>query len=564
MTKLVFLQDLVVILGAAVVVVALLRRLHVPSIAGFIVAGTIIGPHALQFIQDVHQVEVLAEIGVVLLLFGIGLELSLDRVRRLWRLILLGGGVQVVATILVVLALSLLFGRDVPTGLALGFIIAVSSTAIVLRGLSTRGELEAPHGRLALGILVFQDLCVVPMVLVIPFLGHTSAEGSVWVPLLTAAAVVVGVLVAARLVVPRFLDAIARTRQRELFVLAVFLICLGTAWAVSSVGVSLALGAFLSGLVVSSSRYREQAISDLVPLRDVLVSVFFVSIGMLLDLQDVMQNMLPILGLFVALVVGKFIIVFVVASAMRLPLRVAILTAAALAQVGEFSFVLLQAANGTGLLEQPLMGNLTVAIILSMLATPFALALGPHLASGLGKLNPLTRLLAVRTTDELEADALRDHVIIAGYGLTGQTMARALAERNIRYIIVDVNTENVRDAGRRGEPACFGDVTSAEVLEHLGAAHAREIVIAINDPDAIGRATRAARRVAPDLRITVRTAYEVDVEPLKEAGATHVVSAEAAAARAISAHVAGDVDSGPPDAEVGPNLVASSPARGGT
>jgi CPA2 family monovalent cation:H+ antiporter-2 len=286
---------------------------------------------------------------------------------------------------------------------------------------------------------------------------------------------------------------------------------------------------------------------------------------MLLNLQAVMQNMVPILGLFVALVVGKFIIVFVVASAMRLPLRVAILTAAALAQVGEFSFVLLQAANGTGLLEQPLMGNLTVAIILSMLATPFALAVGPHLASGLGKLNPLTRVLAVRTTDEVEADALRDHVIIAGYGLTGRTVARALAERNIRYIIVDVNTENVHDAVRVGELACFGDATSAEVLEHLGAAHARWIVIAINDPDATGRATRAARLVAPDLRITVRAVYEGDVERLTEAGATHVVTAEAAAAAAISAHVANDVDSGgPPDARVDPKLAAGSPARGGT
>jgi CPA2 family monovalent cation:H+ antiporter-2 len=544
MTELVFLQDLVIILGAAVVVVALLRRLHVPPIAGFIVAGTIIGPHALRFVQDLHQVEVLAEVGVVLLLFGIGLELSLDRVRRLWRLILLGGGIQVVATVLVVLALSVLLGRDARTGLVLGFIIAISSTAIVLRGLSTRGELDAPHGRLTLGILVFQDLCVVPMVLVIPFLVDTGAGGGVWAPLLTAAIVVVGVLLAARLVVPRFLDAIARTRQRELFVLSVFLICLGTAWAVSSAGVSLALGAFLAGLVVSGSRYREQAISDLVPLRDVLVSVFFVSIGMLLDLQSVLRNLLPTLGLFVAIVIGKFVIVLLVASSMRLPLRMGALTAAALAQVGEFSFVLLQAANGTGLIEEPLAGNLTVAIILSMLATPFAIVMGPHLAAGLGRLNPLTRLLEVRTTGDLEPASMRDHVIIAGYGLTGRTLADALAQTATRYIIVDINTENVREAELLGEPACFGDVTSIEVLEHLGAAHARELVIAINDADATGRATRAARQAAPNLRITVRTAYEIDVERLREAGATHVVTAEHAAAGAIVARVIGNADDG--------------------
>jgi len=542
MTELAFLLDLVIILAAAVAVVAFLHRLRVPSIAGFIVAGAVIGPHALGLVQDLHQVEVLAETGVVLLLFGIGLELSLNRVRRLWRPIAVGGAVQVGVTILVVLGISVLYGRDIRSGLLLGFIIAVSSTAIVLRGLSERGELETPHGRLALGILIFQDLCVVPMVLVIPVLGDTAGAGpSVLVPLLKAAVVVTGVLVAARIVVPRFLEAIARTRKRDLFVLSVFLICLGTAWAVSIAGVSLALGAFLAGLVVSGSRYREQAMSDLVPLRDVLASVFFVSIGMLLDLRNVLDHLLPILGLFGAIIAGKFLIIFLSASIMRLPLRAGIMTATSLAQVGEFAFVLLLAASGTGLLEEPLRSNLTVAIILSMLATPFGLALGPHLAGGLGKLSPLTRLLQVRTTEEMhETESLRNHVIIAGYGLTGRNLARSLTRIGTPYIIVDINTENVRDAARQGEPACFGDVTSAEVLQHLGTADAREFVIAINDPDATARATRAARRAAPDLRITVRTTYDADVKRLEEAGATHVVAAEAAAADALIDHVLGN------------------------
>ncbi|MCZ6806967.1 MAG: cation:proton antiporter [Deltaproteobacteria bacterium] len=547
MTELVFLQDLVVILTAAVTVVVLLRRLQVPSIAGFIVAGTMVGPHALGLVQDLHQVAVLAELGVVLLLFGIGLELSLDRVRRLWRLILLGGVIQVAATVLVVSGLSVLFGRDIRSGLVLGFIVAVSSTAIVLRGLSARGELETPHGRLTLGSLVFQDLCVVPMVLVIPFLGDATGDGtSFWVPLVTAALVVAGALVATRLVVPRFLDAIARTRQRDLFVLSVFLICLGTAWAVSRAGVSLALGAFLAGLVVSGSRYREQAISDLVPLRDVLTSVFFVSIGMLLDLRNVLQDLLPILGLFMAIIAGKFIIIFLTASVLRLPLRARVLTAASLSQVGEFSFILLLAAGGTGLVDEPLASNLTVAIILSMLVTPFVLALEPHLAAGLGKLSPLTRLLQVRTTEEMrETESLRNHVIIAGYGLTGRSLARSLARIGTPYMIADLNTENVRDAVLRGEPACFGDVTSAEVLEHLGVADASELIIAINDPNATARATRAARRAAPDLRITVRTAYEADVKRLEQAGATYVVAAETAAADVITDYVLRTLDSSP-------------------
>jgi len=547
MTEQVLLQDMVVILASAVAVVAVLRRLSVPSIAGFIVAGAVVGPHALGLIQDIHQVELLAEFGVVLLLFGIGLELSFDRVKRLWKLIALGGGLQVVATVLLVAGISVLLGRDIRSGILLGFIIAVSSTAIVLRGLSERGELEAPQGRLALGILVFQDLCVVPMVLVIPFLGATDGDGTgFWMPLLTAGLVVAGTLVAARIVVPHFLDAIARTRQRDLFVLSVFLICLGTAWVVSSVGVSLALGAFLAGLVVSSGRYREQAISELVPLRDVLASVFFVSIGMLLNLRDVLDHLLPILGLFVAIIAGKFIIIFVTASLMRLPLRVGVLTAASLSQVGEFSFVLLLAAGGTGLLEEPLQSTLSVAIILSMLVTPFGLALGPYLAGGLGKVSPLARLLQVRTTEDLEEiGSLQNHVIIAGYGLTGRRLAQALSERGTPYVIADLNTDNVREAAQRGEPACFGDVTSSEVLEHLGVTDAQALIIAINDPDATARATRAARRVAPKLRITLRTRYQADVPLLEAAGATHVVAAETAAAGLITIHVLKSIDTDP-------------------
>jgi CPA2 family monovalent cation:H+ antiporter-2 len=325
-------------------------------------------------------------------------------------------------------------------------------------------------------------------------------------------------------------------------VLSVFLICLGTAWAVSSAGVSLALGGFLAGLVVSGSRYREQAISDLVPLRDVLTSVFFVSIGMLVDLRNVLQDLSPILGLLLAIIAGKFIIIFITASVLRLPLRVGVLTAASLAQVGEFSFVLLLAAGGTGLLEEPLQSHLTAAIILSMLATPFGLALGPHLAAGLGKLSPLTRLLQVRTTEEMETESLNNHVIIAGYGLTGRSLARSLARIGSPYIIADLNTENVRDAARRGEPACFGDVTSPEVLRYLGAAKASDFVIAINDLDATVRATRAVRRVAPDLRITVRTAYQIDVERLESAGATFVIAAESAAASVITDRVLSMLD----------------------
>lgn len=536
MTDLPFLGEFVIILASAVVAVVLLRRLGIPSIAGFIVAGALVGPNALGLVADIQNVEILAELGVVLLLFGIGLELSLERMRGLWSAIAVGGSIQVGATILVVVGICAVFGISIRSAVLIGCIIAISSTAIVLRGLSARGELEAPHGRLALGILVFQDLCVVPMVLVIPLLANTQeSETSPLLALLTAVGVISGVLAVAKWVVPRLFDVVAATRQRDLFVLSVFLVGLGIAWAVSRAGVSLALGAFLAGLVVASGKYRQQAFSDLLPLREVLASTFFVSIGMLLDVRTVIQNAIPILGLFLAIVLGKFAIIFLTAKLMKLPLRVCILAGAALCQVGEFSFVLLRAADGSGLLDPLFSEYLTVAVILSMLGTPFALSLGPRLASGIGKVSLVNRLFRIRMAVDLHADeSLRHHVIIAGYGLTGQSIARSLEVRDIPFIIVDLNIDNVNSATPQAASAYFGDVTSVEVLEHVGAPRARMIVLSINDHDATIRAIAACRSVASGLRIVARTRFAADVGLLKKAGATHVIDVETAAAGEVA------------------------------
>ena len=534
------LQEIVIILVAAVTVVALLQRLKVPSIAGFIIAGAIIGPNAFGLIENVHQVEVLAEAGIVLLLFGIGLELPLEYMRRLWRPILIGGGLQVGATILVVIAIAMLLGYPVGPSVFLGFVVTVSSTAIVLRGLRARGEIDAPHGRLTLGILVFQDLCVVPMILAIPLLSGSFT--SIWEPiaaLLKATGVLVLVLVAARVVVPRLLHIIAQTGQRDLFVLTVSLVCIGIAWAMASVGISLALGAFLAGLVVAGSEYRHQALADIIPFREVFVSIFFVSVGMLLDPLDLVRDAGPISLLLIAIVLGKFAVVFLVSFAMRLPLRVCVLAGSALAQIGEFSFVLTRAAEGAALMEEPFAGNLTMAVILSMLITPVAIVLAPHLAAGVGRINALTRFLGVRSSEEAVEGvrALRDHVIIAGYGVAGQELARSLKECGIAYVIVDLNAKSVRGANQKNEPAFFGDVTSPEVLEYLAADRARELVLVINDPGAAVRGIKAARRVAPNLTVMVRTRYLGDVEMLLAAGANDVMAAEIEASVEVASRV---------------------------
>ncbi|MDH3215512.1 MAG: cation:proton antiporter [Candidatus Krumholzibacteria bacterium] len=522
------LKDLVVIFTVAVATVVVLRRVGVPSIAGFIIAGVVAGPNVLAIVDDVHDVEVLADVGVALLLFGIGLELSLDRVRRLWRSILAGGALQVFATAAAVVAALRFLGFGFPIAIFFGCVIAVSSTAVVLSAMRTRGDIDAPHGRLTLGILIFQDLSVVPMILVVPLLAGSAPPGALAMAVAKSAAVLIAVLFLARFLAPRLLNFVARTRQRDVFVLSVFLICIGTAWLVSAAGVSLALGAFLAGLVVADSEYRHQALSDLIPFREVFASLFFVSVGMLLDPRAITQNALPIFALLAAIVFGKAVIATLASLVLRLPLRVSVLAGLALAQVGEFSFVLLAAGRDSITLPEPFTGNLAVAIVVSMLITPLIIAISPRVTAGMGRVPVLTRRLEVRTPADRPQDAgpMKDHVIIAGYGLTGQELAHSLEDCGVPYVVVDINPENVRGAIKRAEPAYFGDVTSSEVLESLGTAYARELVLVINDVEAAVRTIHAARRIAPSLPVFVRVFYAADIPRVTAAGATEVVAAE--------------------------------------
>jgi len=530
------LKDLVVVLGAAVVVVALLRRLRVPSIAGFILTGVLAGPTALGLVHDTHQVEVLSEVGVILLLFGIGLELSLGRIKRLWQAVVLGGSIQVGLTVAATAAAASWLGLGAGPAVFLGCVTAVSSTAVVLRGLATRGDLETPHGRLSVGILVFQDLCVVPMILAVPLLaGSGGAPGEVAATMGKAVAVLAGVLLAASLVVPRILVFVARTRQRDLFVLTVFLVCFGIAWLVSRAGISLALGAFLAGLVVAGSEYRHQAMGELIPMREVLASLFFVSVGMLLDVRAVLDDPGPAAGLLAAILVGKFVIVLLAALLLRLPLRVAILAATALCQVGEFSFVLLGAAAGTGLLTAALSQNLLAAIILSMLLTPLGLAFGPHLASGASRVTWLNRRLGADPPGCAADEPHTDHVVVAGYGLAGRKVCHALREAAVPCLVLDTNADNVRAARQAGEHAVLGDATQTEILAEIGAAQARLVVLNINDQRATELVVRRLREQAPRTPVLARTPYEMDRASLLAAGAARVIDAETTTGDALAA-----------------------------
>lgn len=540
MDSLIYLRDLIIILAISVVVVAILDKLKIPAIAAFILAGVLIGPKGLGLIDDMRQVEVLAEVGVTLLLYSIGLELSLDRIKRLSKLILIGGVVQMGLSIAAVFLVALSFNVPPNTSIFMGFIVAVSSTAIVLRGLEERGEMDTSHGRLTLGILLFQDLCVVPMMMAIPFLSGKGISGlNIVITIGKAAIVITGVLLASRLIVPRVLHQIARTRQRHLFVIAVLLICIGTAWLTAIAGVSLALGAFLAGLVVAGSEYRHQAIADLIPFKEVFLSVFFVSVGMLLIPHQLVSNITPIILLLIAVLAGKFILVFLTAWIMRLPLRVMILAGVSLAQIGEFSFLLIRSSQGTGLLDEKSTVSLIAVAILSMLLTPFALSIGPKIVAGVRRVMVVTRLLGVVPACEAEESGKKwqNHVIIGGYGFAGKELALVLRRVGIPYLIADLNVDNIRRAVTSGDPAFFGDVTSLEVLKRLGIERAREFVLVINDPVASIQAVKAARQIAPNIFISVRTRYILDVEPLMKAGASEVIPAEVEAAVEVAARV---------------------------
>ena len=530
MQELVILYQLAVIFAVAVAVVLVLGRIGVPTIAGMLLAGVLVGPNGLRLVKNVHEVEILAEVGVVLLLFTIGLEFSLERLRRIWKLVAIGGGLQVVLTTLGTMAVATVFGRTFEQSLLWGFLLALSSTAIVLRALGERGEIDAPHGRLILGTLIFQDLCVVPMMLVVPMLsgeGEASAADFA-LALGKAAGMVVGVVGVARLAMPPLLKIVATQRKRDLFVLTVLLICMGTAWVTSLAGLSLALGAFLAGVVLAGSGYQHQAMADVLPFRDSFTSLFFISVGMLLDWRIFLEEPVLVVLVLLGTLFGKFIVATIAAMLMRFPLRVAMLSGVGLAQIGEFSFVLAKSGETSGLLAQGEMRLFITASVMTMVLTPVLVRLGPHFAAGMSKLNPLERVFGTKGASDKQVDQLQlsDHVIIAGFGLGGRTLAAALRTLKIPYIVLELNPDTVDRYRKLGEPIFYGDITSNEVLNHLNCSRAREIVMVISDPGAARRAISAVHQYDPKLHITVRTRYADEVDELKRLGATDAVVEE--------------------------------------
>jgi len=523
------LLDLLVIFGVSILILLVCHRFRIPAIVGYFLAGIVSGPSGFGFVNDLHQVDTLAEIGVILLLFTIGMEFSLSQLIRLRKAILVGGSLQVLLTILLSTLLVWWGGRPLNESIFIAFLVALSSTAIVLKTLQEKGEIDSPHGRISLGILIFQDIAIVPMILLTPVLsgasGHVGA--AVGVLLAKAVGVLVFVVVAAKWVMPFVLYRVARTRSNDLFLMCVMVICFGVAWVTSQVGLSLALGAFLAGLIVSETEYNHAALGNILPFRSVFTTFFFVSIGMMLDLRFFWEHAvllsLGTLGVFFL----KMVVGVLVSVLLGYPLRTSILVGCALGQLGEFSFVLSATGIKEGLFSPDDNQVLLAVAILSMAITPLVLSRARSFADLVLKIP----FLSNRTPSSVpEPQALGeeqdDRLVIVGFGLIGRNVARAAKAAHIPYSVIEMNPDTVLRERENGEPILFGDASQEPVLEQGHVVESRVAVVAINDPVATRRVTEKIRQLNPEIHLIVRTRFIPEMKPLFDLGANEVIPEE--------------------------------------
>jgi len=522
------LKLLVIIFGVSALVVFLLHRVDIPPLVGFIVSGVIIGPYGLGIAHELKDIELLAEVGVVLLLFVIGIEFSLKNLLKIRKAVLRGGGIQVGLTIVLTAFVAYLMTGSPREALFYGFLMALSSTAIVIKMLAERGEIDTPHGRMMVGILIFQDLCVVLLMLITPALGGDVIDiFALFFQLLKAALFVAVVLVAARWMVPLLFHQIVHSRSRELFVTTVILMCLGTAMLASRFGLSIALGAFLAGLVISESEYSHQAMSDILPFKDSFIGLFFVSIGMIMDVGFIIEHWLKVASAVLAIFAVKVVTGALASLASGSHIKTATHTGLGLAQIGEFSFVLAGTGRAVGLMPDDLYQIFISSSIVTMLATPFVMKAAPA-ASGWSAELIGRRIKRVLRFGEGKVfpQWKSGHVIIVGFGLNGRNLARVLKRSGVPYVILEMNNDTVRRYSKEGEPIYFGDGTSREILEKMGARNAKVLVVAISDAASTRFIVRTVKKANPDLCLLVRTRYTAEVEDLKELGADEVIPEE--------------------------------------
>lgn len=516
------------LLAASVIGVASVRLFHQPPVLGYLLVGIIIGPHALALAPDTPETRHLAELGIVFLMFSIGLEFSLPRLRSM-RSIVLGLGLsQVILTLAATLAAGFFLGERLGIGMAgafaLGAALAMSSTAILMKLMVERLELETEHGRRIVGVLLLQDLAVVPLLVIVPSL--SSPPAALGLALLAAAAkaaLLLGILLlGGRAVLRAWLHLVAQRRSQELFMLNLLLLTLGLAWLAGRVGLSPALGAFVAGMLLSETEYRHHVEEDIKPFRDVLLGLFFVTIGMALDLHVVAAQFFWVLAALVVPTAFKFALTLGLARGFGANPGTAIKTALPLAAAGEFGFVLINLASDQSLLPRTVQQVVLAAMLLSMLATPFLLALGARLALRFGGSEWMLRALELHRIAARSMTTER-HVVICGYGRSGQHLAKMLEQENIGYMALDLDPDRVREAALAGHTVVYGDAARRETLVAAGITRAAAVVVSFSDVNAALRIIAFAQEVNATVPVIVRTQDDADLDRLLAAGATEVV-----------------------------------------
>lgn len=519
------LQTALMLLAAAVAVVVVCRQFRLPALIGYLVVGISWGPHALGWLPDDESMRHLGEFGVVFLMFSIGLEFSLARLMTMRAIVFGLGGAQVLITMAGVQCLGWMIGLDWKAGIALGGAVAMSSTAILGKILSERLELGSTLGRLIMGVLLFQDIAVVPLLIVLPTFAAPSSNlawelGLATVKILAVLAVLLGL--GLRFVRPWF-HLVAARKSSELFVLNVLLFTLLLAGITEAAGLSLALGAFIAGMLISETEYRIHVEEDIKPFRDILLGLFFITVGALLDLRVVWDHGLAIAGIVLAMLVAKAAIAAVLARLFQASTGMAFRTGLALAGAGEFGFVLLSRSGELGVVAPGQLQIALAALLISMLVSPFLIQHSDRLVNRWVRSEWMQRAMALHEI-AVKSMGVEGHVIVCGFGRSGQSLARILEQEARAFIALDLDPQRIREASIAGESVVFGDAGRREVLMAAGLMRASALVVTYADTTSALRILGHAREARPDLPVIVRTLDDTDIEKLQAAGAAEVVA----------------------------------------
>lgn len=535
-----FFTEVLIVLIVATIVALTFERIKLPAILGFFLAGIVIGPRGLCLIEDTERVHDLAELGIIFLMLAIGIEFSFGLLRGVRKLAILGGSAQIIFSILIGLGVAQFRGWSLYQGFIFGSVIALSSTALVLKLLMDRGEVDTEHGKIAVAILIFQDLAFVPLLILAHTLGQ---EPEVLGPSLGKAAIQTVIFVGlfylgSRFLLIRILDWIAQTRNREIFFLTAFAICLGAAWLSAFFGLSMAIGAFFAGLMLANTPYGSQIAGEINPFRHVFVSIFFVSIGLLFDPRFAVSHVgLVLMMVGLILTVNFFITTFVV-TGFGYPPRVALAAGLMLAQIGEFSFLLLEAARQSGAVEPFFYQASLSAALLTIFATPFLFRLVTPLAV-LCERVPILGAPPKEMQKLLQGTeiTIRDHIIVCGFGRVGRDLVSGFQKEKVPFIVVDLNSKHIEEARRSGMNAIYGDAGNEEVMRKAGIDRARAVAVSFGDAIGMHHIIHVVERLNPETFLIVRTRYERNVPRLYEIGADMVVMEELEASLDLNRHV---------------------------